>query len=329
MIQTLTKALQDKDSFYEQVSNTISAISGTITNVIGKQPSLDPTIRKLRERAKTELRHRAEARKQKQCIDVFEVIRAIDKAGDNAKLDTKTLRAKLITLLIIDTAARPSSLRNSSWQETKLEEGPQGKLLTLRPIATKDQHLSKNKQQRKLEITAFPFRKSICTVEAYKEYRRRFKEEDMATDLTWAGIVDGKATQCKGSSLFVKLSKPHQSLKATTVRSECKKYLDGLLGTGSSKELRRAVPSIIQFIDGATDKEIAEMFRWSRDDTFKKWYKQMVPDNIKLKSQQVEAEFPMSWKIRAEYIDKEAVMKRLKEKYTLNSGAITDYFNKA
>ena len=327
MIQRLQAAIDTKDTYYEDINDEISAVSGTIHQTIGIRPGNDATIQRLRDRAKTTLLSRKQTKKQKTSIDVPALIELIDNDGNNKDLETKKLRAKLIALMILDSAARPDSIRNCTAENTKIETTATGRRrMICIPTSTKDQAIAKDKTARRLIFYEFPFRKNICTLTTYEEYKKRFKNEDIVNDLEIAGLDEkGKPTKKTTHTIMLTIPRPHRSIKAQTVRSECRKYLERLQqGTGPA-ELRKAVPSLIQYIENAKDDEAAKKFRWQREDTFKTWYKVTIPDSIKAKLKDIDKEFPTAWKLRCKYIPKTQVH-TLKERYkTTNKQFITSY----
>lgn len=328
MMTYLNNAIQEKKTFYEQVSDQLSAISGTIQHAIGIRPGQDNTIQRLRDKAKLALLKRKDTHEKKEAIDVPALIELIHQDGDNDDLDLKTLRAKLIALIITDTSARTQTVRQCTWMNTSIVTENGLRVLKCIPLSTKDQHLAKDKNKRVLKITEFPFNRNICTVNTFLKYKQRIKDWKIAEDIEIATLdKDGKPIKKNTASLFLKISDPHESLAEKTVRSECKKYLQRIDKEAGPKELRKAVPSILQFIDEASDETTAQKFRWQREDTFKTWYKSTIPEQIKKKIKDIDKEFPDSWKLRHKFIPNKTVLTTFKTKYKTSS-MVTDYFKK-
>mmetsp|Transcript_11006 Transcript_11006/g.21658 ORF Transcript_11006/g.21658 Transcript_11006/m.21658 type:complete len:342 (+) Transcript_11006:1-1026(+) len=328
MMTYLNEAMQEKKAFYEQVSDQLSAISGTIHHAIGVRPGQDSTIQRLRDKAKLTLLRRKDSKEQKEAIDVPALIELIDQNGDNDKLDIKTLRAKLIALIITDTSARTQTVRQCTWINTSIVTINGLRTLKCIPLSTKDQHLAKDKEKRVLTITEFPFNRNVCTVDTFVKYKQRIKDWKITNDIEIATLdKDGKPIKSSTASLFLKITDPHESLSEKTVRSECKKYLQRIDKDAGPRQLRKAVPSILQFIDEASDEQTAHKFRWQREDTFKTWYKSTIPDSIKKKIKDIDKEFPDSWKLRHKFIPNKTVINKFREKYKTGS-MMTDYFTK-
>ena len=328
MMKYLKDAMEDKLQFYEQVSDQISAVSGTTHHTIGIRPGNDDTIQRLRDKAKMALLRRRDTKEKKEAIDVPALMELIDKAGNNDRLNTKTLRAKLMALIISDTSARTDTIRQCTWINTTIIKENGLRVLRCIPTSTKDQHLAKDKSSRVLKITEFPFNRNICTVDTFLKYQERIKTWKLKDDIEVASLNEqGKPIKKQTSSLFIKLTEPHESLAAKTVRSECRKYLQRIDATTGPREIRKAVPSTLQFIDQASDEQTAQKFRWQREDTFKLWYKSTIPESIRKKVQDIDKEIPDSWKLRHKYIPNNTILKQFKEKYKTGS-MMTDYFNK-
>ena len=317
MMITIEQAIDAKNKFYEELNDDLSAISGTIHHTLGVRPGEDPAVQRLRERASTILQKRKDvndAKGKKTAIDVPNLLKLSNNDGNNEDLDTKRLRAKLSALMIIDTAARPETIQHCTPRNIYIAQEDGRKVMTLLPTSTKDQHLAKNKKTRTFKITEFPYARNICTISTYMEYRKRIAKFSIVDDIDISTIgSDGKPTKARTHSVFVTLTHPHGSLAAKTVRSECKKYLESLQEGIGPKELRKAVPSLIQFIDKVTDSQTAKDFHWQRDETFKKWYKANIPDDIKKHLANVKRDFPRSWKLRHLFIPKTRFCKEYRE----------------
>ena len=335
--RTLTKALEEKNAFYETLNNQISAVSGTIKKTMNVDISGDYMIQSLREKAKTVLLHRKHAKAEQKCTDVTAVLQAIDEYGSNDTMTLKDLRAKVAVLMIIDSAARPSTILNCLFGEESQNLTKFGPESTFRPILTKDQQLAKNKNPREFSITGFEFKKNLCTLSTLQTYKRRIVHMKLVNDIEYAGTEKdaktGKLVPVKkfGTSYFVKLSEPHGSLALTTLKSEMRKFLAKLLGKGqaTANGLRHSVPSIIQFIDDADDSQVAQAFRWGRTKTYQQWYKTNVPLDIQKKMKQDNSSFPNSWKLRHQWIRKEWLPKlyhNYKIVKTAQKSKISSYF---
>ena len=324
-----TDAMEKMDMYYEQLNNKMSVVSGTIKNSMNVDVSMDIAIQRLRERAKTVLKHRRDTKAREECTDVQELLQAIDALGKNRDLPIKTLRAKMTVLMILDTAARPSTLHSCMMDEEQRSTNQYGEHVKFNPTMTKDQQLSKDKSGRKLNIQGFPHRQNLCTVTAFKEYMRRIKSLDVVKDQCYAAIDEnGKPYKKEGTSIFITLTKPHGSMSASTVRSEAKKFLDSLGSATSSRKLRHSIPSLIQLIDGLSDAETANTFRWNRTDTYKQWYKSEIPKSIQDKFRMEKVEFPTAWKIRHNFIDKSRIHHLVKptKSTSKDKNNITSYF---
>ena len=323
--KTILKAMEDKNLYYEDLNNRVSSISGTIIQTMGYDIGKDASIQRLRDRAKVKLRKRKDTVKNADCIDIIQLLQAIDDAGKNKDLSFKDLRGKLIVLMIIDTAARPSTLRECMLEEIKTETNSYGDCIVLVPHARKDQHLATNKDTKPLRIQSFVHRANICTKATLEEYQRRLQQFDIIKDIEYAGIdKDGKPAKIKGTSLFVKKTKPQGSMATSTVRSEARKYLERIGNKANNVQIRHAVPTIIQHIDNLSNDKTASMFRWSRTDTYTKWYKSNIPPHIQEKLKQEKSNFPISWKLRYKYIDKSRLCTIFPKPKTNNN--ITNYF---
>ena len=256
-----------------------------------------------------------------------ELLEAIDAKGKNADLSTKELRAKMTILMILDSAARPSTLHSCMIGEERQSSNQFGEHVTLHPLTTKDQQLSKDKSGRVLKLQGFPHKKNLCSVKTFQEYMMRIKRLNTIADRSYAAVdSEGKPFKKQGTSIFVTMTKPHGSMSASTVRSEAKKYLDTLASNASSRDLRHSIPSLVQLIEGLSDSETATTFRWHRTDTYKKWYKSEIPQKVRDKFKMEKVEFPISWKIRHNYIDKSRIhhlgsfmKKQKKEKQNITS----------
>ena len=325
MMEELQRAIEGKNTFYEQVSDRISAVSGTIQHTLGIRPGEDPTIQRLRDKAKIHLRRRTDDRKENTAVDVPALLKLIDQDAKEDDITTKVLRAKLISLMIIDTGARPQTIRNCTRLHTRVRKKDGLRVLECLPLSTKDQHLAKDKTPRVLQITEFPFNRNLCTVHTYLQYMNAIQRWNIKDDIQVATVSDGKPERATTTSIFVKFTEPHESLSEKTVRSECRKYLDRLQSGTGPKELRKSVPSIIQAIDEEDDERTAKRFKWQRDSTFKKWYKSAIPPKLREKITEIDKEFPDSWKLRHDFIPKNIIIEKFKEKYKL-SGTLTDYF---
>ena len=333
MMTFLQQAMDEKIMFYEQASDFISAVSGTVQHTIGIRPADDPTIQRLRDRAKKVLlcRKTTKQEQRKEAVDLRPIFKLIDEDGDNKDLTTKRLRAKLTTLMIIDSAARPDTIRNCMIHQVSYKKTDNGTVITCISSSTKDQNLAKDKTQRKLIFEEFPFKPNICTIATMMEYSKRLEKFKLAKDISVAGLnEEGKPANIKTHSIMVKLTEPHESLRSTTVRSECRKYLESLNGKGiGPKELRKAIPSIIQFIDGTTDEEAAKKFRWMREDTYKQWYKSSIPDDVKKALKQIKQDLPTSWKLRHSFITKHKVAQHYRTLFGIKAKkSIKDHFVK-
>ena len=334
MMHFLQQAMDEKILFYEQASDFISAVSGTIQHTIGVRPGDDPTVQRLRDRAKRVLLARKSVRlaQRKEAIDVRALLKLIDEDGDNKDLTTKRLRAKLIALMIIDSAARPDTIRNCMFHEVRFQETKAGKTVTCTSSSTKDQQLAKDKTQRTLTFDEFPFKPNICTLSTMAEYSSRLEKFDLVKDLNIAGLDgDGRPINVQTHSIMVKLTNPHESLSSSTVRSECRKYLESLASKGvGPKELRKAIPSIIQFIDQSSDDEVAKKFRWGREDTYKQWYKSNIPEDVKKSLQQINQDLPTSWKLRHSFITKTKITQHYRSIFGIKpKKSIRDHFSKS
>lgn len=333
MMQFLQEAMDQKTLFYEQASDYISAVSGTIQHTIGVRPGDDATIQRLRDRAKKVLLNRKSVRQdqRKEAINVQAILKLIDQDGDNKTLTTKRLRAKLITLMIIDTAARPDTIRNCMKHHVRFNSTKNGKVVTCTSSSTKDQHLAKDKKQRTLTFEEFPFRPNICTISTMAEYSERLSKFEIVNDIDIAGLDEhGRPTNIKTHSIMVKITKPHESLASTTVSSECRKYLLSLADKDvGPKELRKAIPSIIQYIDQSSDDEVAKKFRWVREDTYKQWYKSSITDDVKKSLQKVNQDLPTSWKLRHTFIQRSKIIQHYRSIFGIKpKKSITDHFVK-
>ena len=328
MMTHLKDAIEEKLQFHEQVSDQLSAVSGTIHHSIGTRPGDDDTIQRLRDKAKLALLRRRDAKQKADAIDVPALIELIDKAGDNDKLNTKTLRAKLMALMISDTSARTDTLRQCTWLNTAIIKENGLRVLRCIPVSTKDQHLAKDKSNRVLKITEFPFNRNVCTVDTFIKYKERTENWNKKDDIEVASLNEhGKPIKKCTSSLFMKLTEPHESLAAKTVRSECRKYLQNIDDKAGPRQIRKAVPSIIQFIDQASDEQTAQKFRWQREETFKLWCKSTVPESIRKKVKDIDKEIPDSWKLRHKFIPNKTILKQFKDKCKTGT-MMTDFFTK-
>ena len=128
----------------------------------------------------------------------------------------------------------------------------------------------------------------------------------------------------------MKITKPHESLASTTVSSECRKYLLSLADKDvGPKELRKAIPSIIQYIDQSSDDEVAKKFRWVREDTYKQWYKSSITDDVKKSLQKVNQDLPTSWKLRHTFIQRSKIIQHYRSIFGIKpKKSITDHFVK-
>lgn len=327
MMATFSNAIKNRNLFYEQVSNLVSAISGTIMKTMNIQLTDDYAIKGLRERAKTELLNRKETKTNKTCIDITSILESMA-TDDNETLSVKALRAKLSILLMIDSAARPSTLRAVLRGELPISNSKFGKVVTMTPHMTKDKHASKDKRSKPFDITAFPDKRNICTVSTLQCYLKRTASRE-TNDYEYSTTDEkGKPTSAHGTSIFVSINKPYTSIRATTIASEAKKYLKNLVGGSTATDIRHSVPSIIQFIDGLPDDQIATAFRWHREDTYKSWYKSVVPTALKDQFKDVPFEIPHSWKIRFPFVHKTKLQQLIRAQYVKPTNTIEQYLNK-
>ena len=81
-------------------------------------------------------------------------------------------------------------------------------------------------------------------------------------------------------------------------------------------------------MDGLSDAETANAFRWNRTDTYKQWYKSEIPKSIQDKFRMEKVEFPIAWKIRHNFIDKSRIHHLVKSTKSTSKekNNITSYF---
>mmetsp|Transcript_13886 Transcript_13886/g.19286 ORF Transcript_13886/g.19286 Transcript_13886/m.19286 type:complete len:155 (-) Transcript_13886:811-1275(-) len=142
-----------------------------------------------RNRTKTELLHRKHQDKQKMAIDNSKPLHAL--AEDESRvLDEKTLQAKLATLLTLDTAARPSTMRNVLRGTEVHSPDAFAAKLKLFPIITKDWHGAKNKKMQPFVTHAFPFDKKTFVLSHLEALSR----QDLTQGAKGEAVVEGKPT---------------------------------------------------------------------------------------------------------------------------------------
>lgn len=325
MMKTFLTAIEEKSSFYEQVSDKVSAVSGTLAKTMGLQLTEDPSIKALRERAKSVLLHRKHAKKPATCIDLGPILEAM-KNDDNATMELKDLRAKVAVLMMIDSAARPSTLRHIMRDEYEEIKVPTGISIMLVPVTTKDRHMAKDKKPKPLKLFSFDPCPSICTISTLRHYLRRSSQSMLKNDIEFAGIDDAnQPTKLHGTSIFLSL-KGDKSLATTTVSSEVRKYLVRLVGKISAKDFRHSIPSLIQYIEKLSDADLAKAFRWHQEDTYRKWYKSVIPPELKAKYQNIPKILPKPWKLRFEYVPKHRVQSLLPKPKDSSNNSVRKYF---
>mmetsp|Transcript_13880 Transcript_13880/g.19273 ORF Transcript_13880/g.19273 Transcript_13880/m.19273 type:complete len:441 (+) Transcript_13880:1110-2432(+) len=328
MMHKISQSLAEKNLYYEQLNNIITPISGTLRNTMEVNVGQSQAVERLRNRAKTELLYRKHQDKQNMAIDIPKLLHALAE-DKSSELDEKTLRAKLMTLLILDTAARPSTIRNVLRGTEKQTPDTFATKLELFPISTKDRHAAKNKKIQPLVTHAFPFNKDICTIYTLKLYLDKTRLKELKKDIDHQAVVDGRPSLQQGTSIFVTCKKPYGSIKETTVTSEVRKYIHRIfqLKNNSARDLRRSVPSLLQHIDNLSDEDIATMFRWHREDTFRDWYKTVIPSGLKDHYKQIPDQIPNSWKLRIDHVHKDRFRTLLRTKKPVPA-TIDNFFKK-
>mmetsp|Transcript_5770 Transcript_5770/g.9039 ORF Transcript_5770/g.9039 Transcript_5770/m.9039 type:complete len:341 (-) Transcript_5770:258-1280(-) len=292
MMQITSKAIAEHNLYYEELNDKTSCVSGTINRIFNVIISEDPAVTKLRERAKTVLLRRLPAKISKECIDIHELLHAINDQPTNEKLSLKDLRGKLATLMIIDEAVRPSTLQAILYDEYDITAGKYGDVLSCTPLVTKDKHLAKDKTKKPIKFQEFKHNQKICTVATFKDYMDRTQTFPKTQDITYANIVNGRPSQSKGCSMFIGITKPHASLATTTIAGEIRKYITKIYRKINAKEIRKATPSIIQFINKTSDDDIAQAFRWNRTSTYATWYKHHISEKIKTRIKTTPTDIP-------------------------------------